>query len=72
MHNSKVLIFKKLSACLIPEVFMEAKRMIGEGGCDALTQASLSALRFWSQETVRKLHEIVLAIMHLTSGHTAG
>jgi hypothetical protein len=36
----------------IPLLVMEYKRAIGEGGCDALTQASHSAWKCWRENNV--------------------
>ncbi|KAK0217128.1 hypothetical protein IW262DRAFT_1449540 [Armillaria fumosa] len=51
------MICKALDTCLIPLIIIEIKRTLGEGGCDALTQASYSVLNVWSDSTLSTIRD---------------
>jgi hypothetical protein len=47
------VVGKTSQKCVIPLLVMEYKRGVGEGGCDPMTQASYSTLKYWQGEKVR-------------------
>lgn len=49
------VVEKSIQDYSVPLLMMEYKRGVGEGGCDPITQAAYSVLKYWRREPVNAI-----------------